>query len=129
MHRALLDVAIGRGAAWMHRLGKPPQDPTQRERWVRAATSVAAYRDRYKTTSDLPLAGGAASDAQRADRQRALVALREAVALSSASRNESRAVGAELQAVSGPWVGARVRCPQEALSGGAPGLTSAYDGM
>ena len=100
--RALLDVAIGGGAAWTNRLGEPPQDPTQREHWARAATSVAAYRDRYKITSDVPLAGGAADDAQRAARRRAQIALREAVALSNASRSESRAVGAERHAVLRP---------------------------
>jgi conjugative relaxase-like TrwC/TraI family protein len=100
--RALLDVGIGGGTAWTHRLGEPPQDPTQREQWVRAATSVAAYRDRYKITSDLPLAGSAANDAQRADRRRAQIALRETVALSIASRSDSRAVGAERDAVLGP---------------------------
>ncbi|GAA1761569.1 hypothetical protein GCM10009795_005020 [Nocardioides hankookensis] len=99
--RALLDVGIGGGAAWTHRLGEPPQDPTQREQWVRAATSVAAYRDRYKITSDLPLAGSAANDAQRADHRRAQIALTETVALSSASRSEFRAVEAERDAVFG----------------------------
>jgi hypothetical protein len=99
--RALLGVGIREGAAWMRPLGKPPEDPTQRELWVRAAASVAAYRDRYKITSDLPLAGGAANDAQRADRQNAQIALR-ALALSSASGHESRAVAGHLRAVSIP---------------------------
>ena len=48
------------------------------KRWLDAATTVAAYRDRYKITSDLPVGGGAKNDAQRADRQRALAALRAA---------------------------------------------------
>lgn len=100
--RTLVDVALGEGVPWARRLGDPPQDPIQRERWLRSAASVAAYRDRYKIVSDLPLAGCTANDAQRADRQRAQVALREASARSSASRSESRAVGAELRAVLGP---------------------------
>lgn len=100
--RALLDVGIGGGAAWTNRLGEPPQDPTHRDQWARAATSVAAYRDRYKITSDLPLAGCAAGDAQGADRRRAQIALRTAVALSSATRSEFRAVRAELRAVLSP---------------------------
>lgn len=100
--RALLDVGIGGGAAWTNRLGEPPQDLTQREQWACAATSVAAYRDRYKITSDLPLAGGAADDAQRADHRRAQIALREAVALSSVTRRECRAVRAGIHPVLGP---------------------------
>ena len=35
------------------------------EAWLAAATTVAAYRDRYKVTSDLPVGGGAKNDAQR----------------------------------------------------------------
>lgn len=100
--RALLDVGIGGGASWTNRLGEPPQDPIHREQWAHAATSVAAYRDRYRITSDLPLAGGASDDDQRADRRRAQIALRTAVALSSASRSESRTVRTDLRAVLGP---------------------------
>ncbi|WP_207085032.1 MobF family relaxase [Nocardioides sp. S5] len=100
--RNLLDVGIRGGTAWTRRLGEPPQDPAKCEQWVRAATSIAAYRDRYKVISDLPLAGSAANNAQRADRQRVLMALREAAALSRPSRTESRVVGAQLQAVSAP---------------------------
>ncbi|GAB4005264.1 MobF family relaxase [Nocardioides ultimimeridianus] len=100
--RALVEIAIAEGAVWARRLGEPPQEPTQRDRWVRAAAPVAAYRDRYKLDSDLPLAGSVTSDAQRADRQRAQIALREAVVRSTASRSEPRAFGAEFQAVSGP---------------------------
>lgn len=100
--RALVEIAVGEDAPWIRRLGERPVDPAQLERWLLAAASVAAYRDRYKIVSDLPLAGSTANDAQRADRQRAQAALREAAALSSASRSAPRAVGAELQAVSGP---------------------------
>ena len=100
--QTLVEVAVGERAPWARRLGDPPQDPIQRERWLRSAASVAAYRDRYKIVSDLPLAGSTANDAQRADRQRAQLALRETVALSSVCRSDSRAVGAELRAVSGP---------------------------
>lgn len=37
---------------------------------------VATYRDRYKVTSDLPVGGGASSEAQVADRRSARAALR-----------------------------------------------------
>lgn len=100
--RTLVEVAVGERAPWARRLGDPPQDPTHRERWFRSAASVAAYRDRYKIVSDLPLAGSTANDARRADRQRAQAALREAVALSNVRPSEVRAVQAELRAMSGP---------------------------
>lgn len=81
--RALVELAVRECAPWVRRLGEQPRDPTQGERWLHAAAAVAAYRDRYKVVSALPLAGSTANDAQRADRQRAHAALREAVSLSS----------------------------------------------
>ena len=69
--RALAEEAVASGEAWTRRLGRDhggaPMD---------AATTIAAYRDRYKITSDLPVGGGAKTDAQRADRGRAQAALR-----------------------------------------------------
>ncbi|TYL51850.1 relaxase domain-containing protein [Nocardioides sp. BGMRC 2183] len=99
--RALVEMAVSEGAAWARRLGEPPLDPTQRARWIRAVTTVAAYRDRYTIISELPLAGNAPDDAQCADRQRAQLALREAVATSTADRSASLVAGAELRALSG----------------------------
>ena len=76
--RALAEDAVASQAG----LGPPTRAarrPTRARRtWLDAATTVAAYRDRYKVTSDLPVGGGAKNDAQRADRQRALAALRAA---------------------------------------------------
>ena len=84
--RALADEAITAGAAWARRLGGPPADAPGRERWLLAASTVAAYRDRYKISSDLPLGGGPKSEAQRADRRRALAALRAAGTASATER-------------------------------------------
>ncbi|MEZ0580278.1 AAA family ATPase [Nocardioides sp. MH1] len=100
--RALVEIAVGEDAPWIRRLGERPVDPAQRERWLLAAASVAAYRDRYKIVSGLPLVGSTANNAQHADRQRAQVALREAVALSTVSGSEARAVGVDVRAISGP---------------------------
>lgn len=80
--RALVDQGIASGEPWVRRLGEQPADPVDRERWIAAMAVVAAYRDRYKVTADLPLGGGAMNDAQRVDRQRARSALGEAVRLS-----------------------------------------------
>ena len=67
--------------------GGAADGPSDRERWIRAASTVAAYRDRYKVTGDLPLGGGAANDAQRADRRRAQHALLGAIRLASVSNS------------------------------------------
>ena len=75
--RALAEEAVASAEAWTRRLGPRPVDAGG-PAWLEAATTVAAYRDRYKVTSDLPVGGGAKNDAQRADRQRALAALRAA---------------------------------------------------
>jgi conjugative relaxase-like TrwC/TraI family protein len=71
--RALAEGAVARSEAWTRRLGRD-----HGEAWIDAATTAAAYRDRYKVISDLPVGGGTRNDAQRGDRQRALAALREA---------------------------------------------------
>jgi conjugative relaxase-like TrwC/TraI family protein len=78
--RALADDATASDARWIRRLGRIPDGPAARDRWLEAASTVAAYRDRYGVTSDLPAGGGAASDAQKADRLRALQSVREAAA-------------------------------------------------
>lgn len=76
--RALAEDAVASHEAWTRRFGPRPADAGGDQAWLAAATTVAAYRDRYKITSDLPAGGGARSDAQRGDRQRALAALRAA---------------------------------------------------
>jgi hypothetical protein len=83
--RALAEDAIQAREPWTRRLGESPRGVYARERWLTDASTVAAYPDRYRITSDLPLGGTAANDAQRADRLRALRALREAV---EAARHE-----------------------------------------
>jgi len=100
--RELVDRGIARGEPWARRLGEPPMDPVNRENWILAASSLAAYRDRYKVTGDLPLGGGALSDAQRADRQRAEGALREAIRLSQTTESLRGRLAPALYAVSGP---------------------------
>jgi hypothetical protein len=84
--RALAEEAVACGAPWTVRLGRMPEQQVERQRWLEAASTVAAYRDRYGVASGLPVGGGATSDAQQADRFRALGAVREAVAASARSR-------------------------------------------
>jgi conjugative relaxase-like TrwC/TraI family protein len=99
--RALADNAIDSGAAWGRRVCGRPEGGRDVDRWMDAITTVAAYRDRYKVSSDRPVGGGADSDAQRADRQRALQALRVAGANGAIGRGPVPAA-ASARAVSAP---------------------------
>ena len=55
--RALAEEAVRTGEAWTPALGARPTAPAERDRWLAAVITVAAYRDRYRITSDLPSAG------------------------------------------------------------------------
>ena len=52
--RTLAARAVVDAEAWVAALGAPPGDPTRRERWLRGASTVAAYRDRWHVTSGSP---------------------------------------------------------------------------
>lgn len=71
---ARADVAAG--ATWTRGLGQPPVAAPLAARWWRAATTVAAYRDRYTVDSAHPIGPKADSIIQRIDQQRAAAALR-----------------------------------------------------
>ncbi len=87
---ALATAAVNAGAAWARRLGRPPTDPKDQTAWMLAAATVAAYRDRYKVESDLPVGGGTAHDSQRADRRRAQWAAQEAQRLAAETGTDRR---------------------------------------
>jgi hypothetical protein len=98
--RALAEQALASGAPWTRRLGTPPHDATDRERWLDAVTTVAAYRDRYDITSNLTAGGGATNDAQQVDRQSALQAARSASAATGGQRGRAQSV--EVPSLSSP---------------------------
>ncbi|GAB7003985.1 hypothetical protein JCM18899A_14570 [Nocardioides sp. AN3] len=82
--RTLAEQAIQTKAPWLRGLGPPPNARVALEQWAAAVVTISAYRDHYEITSPLPVGGGATSKAQRADRQIALRALREAAAIAAA---------------------------------------------
>ena len=99
--RALADAALASNEPWTRRLGPMPCDPGARRCWHDAASTVAAYRDRYKIASGPPLGGGVRNDAQRAEGDRAFQALRAASGANVTSwRPGPRTL--ESRAVSGP---------------------------
>ncbi|HLN05201.1 MAG TPA: MobF family relaxase, partial [Acidimicrobiales bacterium] len=54
--RTLTEQAIEQNQVWVRRLGIPPTDQRGRERWIKAVTTVVAYRDRWNIDDkQLPL--------------------------------------------------------------------------
>jgi hypothetical protein len=75
--RSLAGEAIDANAPWVRRLGDPPIDRRDRERWHRSLATIAAYRDRYGITTASPLGAEEGTDAQRLGRARVMAGLRE----------------------------------------------------
>ena len=50
--RHLAEHAIEQRHVWVQRLGNPPVNPAARELWLRAVSTVAAYRDRWGIGND-----------------------------------------------------------------------------
>ncbi len=78
---ALVSRAIATHQPWIARLGPPPNDPARRLLWERAASTVAAYRDRHGVTDPANPVGEAHGGGQwtrRADRRRAIAAIADA---------------------------------------------------
>jgi conjugative relaxase-like TrwC/TraI family protein len=71
--RILAEQAVIDRPAWIRQLGVPPLDPRPSAYWMRAVSTVAAYRERWNITDDKPLGptGRIALD-QAKQRQQAL---------------------------------------------------------
>jgi len=100
--RALAERAVRNDEAWVRRLGAQPDESSARERWLRAVSTVAAYRDRYRITSNLPAGAGERAASQRTDRVRAMCAAREASSIASAEIVELRSATVGVDAISAP---------------------------
>jgi len=48
----LAEEAIERDQVWVRRLGTTPSDPAVRKAWLRAVSTVAAYRERWGIGTD-----------------------------------------------------------------------------
>jgi conjugative relaxase-like TrwC/TraI family protein len=75
---ALVSRAITTRQPWIAHLGPPPADPARRLLWERAASTVAAYRDRHgvtNPTNPIGEAHGGGHSTRRADRRRAVAAI------------------------------------------------------
>ncbi|HZJ04322.1 MAG TPA: helicase C-terminal domain-containing protein, partial [Nocardioidaceae bacterium] len=88
--RALAEDAVRTKAPWTKALDLMPTDRADRARWVQAAITIAAYRDRYGITAPRPL-GVATTDTHRIDRARAAAAIRRVeTAVATASQPQAR---------------------------------------
>lgn len=74
----VLDTALTENAPWTKAIGTPPTDHHQAATWRKATRTVAAYRDRYRITSQTPLGPEPATAAQKIDAARARAALDQA---------------------------------------------------
>lgn len=72
----VLNTAVADSAPWIAALGAEPADPQRAAAWYRAASVIAAYRDRYQITSAAVLGASPDSTTQKVDYARAEAALR-----------------------------------------------------
>ncbi|MFC5175089.1 MobF family relaxase [Nocardioides taihuensis] len=82
---ALAEAAVGQNAAWLRRLGIPPDDRRHRDLWMHEVRVVAAYRDLWQIDSESPVGPGGDSDRQRIDESRARKAVRRAADIAQQS--------------------------------------------
>lgn len=75
--QALVESAVEYGEPWLTKLGAPPMQPARRKEWIAAATTVAAYRERWRVAGSNFL-GRVTSDLQRLEATHADRAIRRA---------------------------------------------------
>ncbi len=73
--RSVVGAAIAQREPWLRHLGPIPQNWHGRDRWVRTAVTIAAYRDRHGITTTSPLGPDTVSDLRQADAARAREAM------------------------------------------------------
>jgi hypothetical protein len=94
--RVLAERAIERGDPWVRQLGLPPSDRLEREQWINAISTVAAFRDRWNIGDDPRPLGpdDAATTIEAGDhRMRAQVAVERALRLTRGAADSAGAVG------------------------------------
>lgn len=100
--QALAEQAVASGEPWTRRLSVAQPNSVDQSSHMACLSTIAAYRDRYRVSSDLPVGGGADSDAQRADREPALQAVRRAERVCGQGPQPSRAVTVETPTLLAP---------------------------
>lgn len=92
-HRAteLAERAINERTPWIQAIGQRPEGTETSNAWRDEIRVIAAYRDRYDITGPRPLGTIPESVSQRADRDRAAIALRRAQQLVDSAIEHRRA--------------------------------------
>lgn len=80
--RTLADEAHERHDPWLKKLGNTPQEPDQRDEWLTAASTVAAYRDRWHIEGR-GILGHPTNEPQKREAAHARQAIRQARALAN----------------------------------------------
>jgi hypothetical protein len=91
--RHLAEHAIDHRHVWVQRLGNPPANPSDREVWLKAVSTVAAYRDRWDIGNDHRPVGSenaAKTIEGLGHRNRAQAAVEVALRLGGATRTTSQ---------------------------------------
>jgi conjugative relaxase-like TrwC/TraI family protein len=96
--RALAEQAVEAKSSWAQRLGNAPADPLRRERWLRALSTVAAYRDRWHITGEQTLGASAevTTIEQRDQRRRAHAAAERARAIAVPIKSQQVDAGTDI---------------------------------
>ncbi|WP_082575348.1 MULTISPECIES: MobF family relaxase [unclassified Nocardioides] len=113
---ALAEHALESGATWVRKLGAPPTDQRDLAAWRDDVSTVAAYRDRYAVTSDLPTGSRTRNETQADERRRALRAVRRAATRTAQSNGDPLAPTVAYRPVGLPQTASAAVCPQDAKS-------------
>lgn len=97
---ALAHEAVKSGTSWIRGLARSHVEPSMLAEWEREVAVVAAYRDRYQITSNLPVGPGALTEVQRVERRRAVQAARRAAGLVANESAARSGVASEVGALS-----------------------------
>lgn len=94
----LAEGALAERAPWLTKVGKPPTDGRERQRWLQQVATITAYRDRYGITATSMLGAQPENEAQRNDANRARAAAERASqiarsAIPEAARSSTRSIG------------------------------------
>lgn len=99
---ALAQDAVKLGASWLRALRVLHVEPSNLAEYEFNVATVAAYRDRYQITSDLPVGAGAPTEVQRVERRRAMQAAHRAEDLAIDGPVARASVTGGVRAISAP---------------------------
>lgn len=88
----LAEGALAERAPWLTKVGKPPTDGRERQRWLQQVATITAYRDRYGITASSTPGAQPENEAQRNDANRARAAAERASQIARSATPEVAAI-------------------------------------